>query len=171
MGMDTTGPVEVEDIGAEFPLKGDLFTTPTKIAFRARYANGVELECKTDKRNFGGTFFGSSGWLRVGSKVIECSDPAILKSEIGPNEIRFAVSSNHYRNFLDSVKSRKDPMEPVEVGHRTASLCHLGNIAMQLNKKIKWDPLKEQIVGDREAAKLISRPMRAPYDYGLELKA
>jgi predicted dehydrogenase len=171
MGMDTTGPVEVEDIGAEFPLKGDLFTTPTKVAFRARYANGVELECKTDKRNFGGTFFGSSGWLRVGSKVIECSDPAILKSEIGPNEIRFAVSSNHYRNFLDSVKSRKDPMEPVEVGHRTASLCHLGNIAMQLNKKIKWDPLKEQIVGDREAAKLISRPMRAPYDYGLELKA
>lgn len=171
MGMDLSGPVEVEDMGAEFPPKGDLFTTPTKVAFRARYANGVVLECKTDKRNFGATFEGSTGWLRVGSKAIECSDPAILKSEIGPNETRLKVSANHYRNFLDCVKSRQDPVEPVEVGHRTASLCHLGNIAMQLNKKIRWDPRKETIVGDSEAAKMISRPMRAPYDYGLALKA
>jgi predicted dehydrogenase len=171
MGMDTSGPVEVEDIGAEFPAKGDLFTTPTKVAFRARYANGVVLECKTDKRSFGATFYGSTGWLRAGSKAIECSDPAIVESKIGPNEIHLAVSPNHYRNFLDAVKSRQDPVEPVEIGHRTASLCHLGNIAMQLNKKIRWDPQQETIIGDPEAAKLIRRPMRTPYGYDFALKA
>lgn len=169
MGMDLSGPVEVEDIGAEYPLKGSLFTTATKVAFRARYANGVVLECKTDKRSFGATFHGSAGWLRVGSKGIECSQPELVKSTIGPNEIHLAVSANHYRNFLDCVKSRQDPVEPVELGHRTASLCHLGNIAMQLNKRIKWDPKTERIVGDAEAAKLTGRPMRAPYDYTLPL--
>ena len=171
MGVDDTGPVEIEDIGAEFPLKGDLFTTPTKVAFRARYANGVVLECKTDKRSFGATFFGSKGLLRAGYKAPETEPASIAKEVIGPNEIHLPVSPNHYRNFLDCVKSRQDPIEPVETGHRTASLCHLGNIAMRLNKKIKWDPRKEEIVGDSEAAKMIARPMRAPWNYNLPLKA
>jgi predicted dehydrogenase len=171
MGMETSGPVEIEDLGAEYPLKGDLFNTATKVAFRATYANGVTLECKTDKRSFGAAFHGSEGWLRVNAKVIESSNPAIVNSKIGPNEIRLAVSPNHYRNFLDCVKSRQEPVEPVEIGHRTASLCHLGNIAMQLHRKIKWDPKKEVIVGDAEAAKMTARPMRAPYDYRLGLKA
>ena len=171
IGTDRSGPVEVEDLGAEFPPAGDLFTTPTKIAFRARYANGVVLECRTDKRSFGATFFGADGWIRVLSKGLEASDPALLKSVIGPNETRLAVSANHYRNFLDCVKSRQDPVEPVEIGHRTASLCHLGNIAMLLHRKIRWDPAKEEIVGDAEAAKLVSRPMRRPYDYAYPLKS
>ena len=67
------------------------------------------------------------------------------------------------RNFLDCVKSRKDPIAKVEVGHRTASFCHLGNIAMLLKRKIRWDPEKEEIVGDAEAAKMLSRPLRAPW--------
>lgn len=171
MGMDLTGPIEVEDLGAEFPPKGDLFTTPTKVAFRARYANGVVLECRTDKRQFGATFHGSEGWLSVGYKAPEASNPAILQSEIGPNEIHLPISPNHYRNFLDCVKSRQDPVEPVEVGHRTASLCHLGNIAMLLHRKITWDPAKEQFVGDPEAAAMASRPLRAPYNYTLPLRS
>ncbi len=170
MGVDDTGPVEIEDIGAEFPPKGDLFTTPTKVAFRARYANGVVLECKTDKRGFGATFFGSKGWLRAGYKPVETEPASIAQEVIGPDELHLPVSPNHYRNFLDCVKSRQDPMEPVEIGHRTASLCHLGNIAMRLNQKIRWDPAKEQIVGDPEAAKLLARPKRAPWNYDLPLK-
>ncbi len=171
MGMDSSGPVAVEDLGAEFPLAGDLFNTPTKVAFRATYANGVVLECRTDKRSFGATFHGSAGWLRVGYKGIECSDPAVLTSKIAENEIRLGVSENHYRNFLDGVKSRRDPVEPVETGHRTASLCHLGNIAMRLHRKIRWDPVREEILGDAEAAALTGGRMRAPYDYRLPLKA
>jgi hypothetical protein len=170
MGMDESGPVEIEDLGAEFPPKGDLFTTPTKIAFRARYANGVVLDCKTDKRNFGATFFGTKGWVRVGSKGIECEPKSLAVATIGPEEVHLPVSANHYRNFLDAVKSRHDPVEPVEYGHRTASLCHLGNIAMRLNKKVKWDPQTEQIIGDSEAAGMLSRPMRAPWNYSLPLR-
>jgi hypothetical protein len=61
------------------------------------------------------------------------------------------------------VKSRQDPIEPVEAGHRTASLCHLGNIAMKLRRKIRWDPVREQIIDDDEAAKMLGRPMRSPW--------
>ncbi len=70
---------------------------------------------------------------------------------------------DHVRNFLNCVKSRKDPIAPVEVGHRSVSVCHLGNIAMRLKRKIRWDPEREQIVGDDEAAAMLSRPMRAPW--------
>lgn len=165
LGTDNTGPVEFEDLGAEFPPKGDLFNTPTKVAFRARYASGVELVCQTDKLSFGVKWEGSDGWLRVTTKGIEC-EPATLKdSKIGDHNTRLYVSENHYRNFLDCVKSRKEPIEPVEIGHRTASLCHLGNIAMVLHRRIKWDPVKEVVVGDDEAAKMLSRPLRAPWSY------
>jgi len=78
------------------------------------------------------------------------------------NDTRLYVSENNYRNFIDCVKSRKSPIQPVETGHRTASLCHLGNLAMILKRKIKWDPEKETIVGDSEAAGMAARPLRAP---------
>ena len=67
------------------------------------------------------------------------------------------------RNFIDSVKSRRDPIEPVEVGHRTSSICHLANIAMRLQRKLRWDSVKEEIVGDDEANRMLDRPMRAPW--------
>ena len=165
LGMDDTGPVEFEDLGAEFPPKGDLFNTPTKVAFRARYANGVELECKTDKLSFGAKFEGTEGWLRIGSKGFECEPASIKDSKIGDAETHLYVSDNHYGNFLDCVKSRKEPIEPVEAGHRTATLAHLGNIAMILKRGIRWDPVKERIVGDEEAAKMAARPLRAPWSY------
>ena len=171
MDADRTGPIEIEDMGAEFPPAGDLFNTPTKVAFRARYASGVVLECKTDPFSFGVRFEGTEGWLRVGSKGIE-SDPVSIKdSALGGNDTRLYVSENNYRNFIDCVKSRKSPIQPVETGHRTASLCHLGNIAMILKRKIKWDPEKETIVGDSEAAGMAARPLRAPWAYDMPLKA
>jgi predicted dehydrogenase len=165
MGADRSGPVEVEDLGAEFPVKGSLFNTATKIAFGVRYADGTVLECRTNPVNNLVTFYGTKGWLRIGRRGLE-SEPATLKdSTIGPNELRLPVSADHYRNFLDCVKSRQDPVEPVEAGHRTASMCHLGNIAMTLHRKFKWDPVKEAVVDDAEVAKMLSRPMRAPWDY------
>ena len=66
-------------------------------------------------------------------------------------------------NFIASVKSRRDPILPVEVAHRMTSICHLGNITMRLNRKLAWDPAKEQFVGDDQANRLLSRPMRAPW--------
>ncbi len=159
---DDVFPAEFEDQGSEWPEKGDLFTTPTKVSFRARFPNGVELFCHTNNPGFGVRFEGTDGWLEINSKSFKTS---LKDTTVGANDKRLYVSENHYRNFLDAVKSRKDGAEPVEIAHRTSMLCHLGNIAMFLKRKIKFDPKKEQIIGDDEAAKMLARPMRAPWSY------
>jgi hypothetical protein len=98
-----------------------------------------------------------------------------MTTVIGPKEIHLPKSNpartedvysqyipDHVGNFLASVKSRQDPIEPVEVGHRTATICHLANIAMLLKRNIRWDPEKEEILDD-DAAAMLNRPMRAPW--------
>jgi hypothetical protein len=174
-GSELTGPVEFEDTGSVWPTPGSLFTTATKAEFRAKYADGVELIVETHAP-FGTRFEGSEGWLQVGYGNFTSSNKSLKTSVIGPNEIHLpqsvpgkpttdyaSVGAHHVRNFLDAVKSRQDPIEPVEVGHRTATLCHLGNIAMKLKRKIKWDPELEKIVGDEEASAMLSKPMRATW--------
>jgi predicted dehydrogenase len=158
-------PVEYEDAGSEWPVPGDLFTTPTKVAFRARFGSGTELYCHTDERSTGVRFEGTEGWVDIGRNNFTCQPASLRDSAIGPDEERLYASDNHYRNFLDCVKSREDPIEPVETGHRTSMLCHLGNIAMRLKRKIKFDPQAEQIVGDDTAAAMLARPLRAPWSY------
>jgi predicted dehydrogenase len=160
-------PVEYEDAGSEWPLPGDLFTAPTRVAFRARFADGAELYCHTDPRSTGVRFVGTEGWVDIGRRDFTCEPASLKDSVIGPDERRLYVSENHYRNFLDCVKSRQDPIEPVETGHRTSMLCHLGNIAMRLKRKIKFDPQTLQIVGDDEAAGMLARPLRAPWSYSM----
>ena len=178
LGTDDTGPVEFEDCGAEWPPKGSLFNTATRAHFRARYASGVELECETREPGSGCRFEGTKGWLQVTGQALTTEPASIKDAPIGPNEIHLAQSNpqrkentpalfipDHVRNFLDSVKSRQDPVEPVEVGHRMTNICHLGNIAMLLKRKIKFDPKLEQILGDSEAAKMLSRPLRGTWRY------
>lgn len=175
LGMDGTAPVQYEDVGSEWPAKGGLFTTATKTAFRARYANGTELLCETGK-SAGARFEGSEGWLEItlGGQLTASSE-AIRNSVIGPNEIhlpkgnparkehvRKDVDEDHVRNFLDAVKSRKDPIEPVETGHSTATLCILGNMAQILKRKFTWDPAAERSP-DEEVNRMLARPMREPW--------
>jgi hypothetical protein len=178
-GSDGSGPIEFEDQGSEFPEPGCLFNTPTKIHFRARYADGVELVCQTTKRGFGLRFEGTEGWVDFGYQGVTTSPESLKDSVIGPNEVHLPMSNkdrergskvlaklcvpDHAQNFLDCIKSREDPVARVEIGHSTANICHLGNIAMLLHRKIRWDPDTEQIAGDDEAAALLSRPMRAPW--------
>lgn len=167
LGKDGTGPVEFEDQeGIVWPPEGHLYTTAMKSHFRARYADGIELVCRTQEPGFGARFEGTEGWVQYtvkNMKEIEASSDAIKNSTIGPDEIHLPVSSDHYRNFLESVKSREDPIEPVEAGHRTASVCHLGNIAMRLQRKLRWDPKKEIFVDDQEANQMLRRPYRKPW--------
>jgi hypothetical protein len=166
LGTDGTGPVEFEDIGSVWPPPGYLYTTATKTAFRARHANGIELICRTEDPGFGARFEGTEGWIQYSYNKITASSDAILDSVIGPDEIHLPVSDNHYRNWLDAVKSRQDPIEPVEVGHRTVSICHCGNIAMRLKRKVQWDPESETFVNDDEANQMLRRPYRAPWSLG-----
>jgi predicted dehydrogenase len=176
LGMDHSGPIEIEDQGSEWPPKGGLYNTATKTAFVARYANGTELICKTDKPGFGIRFEGTEGSVEYGYQGLKTSPESLKTSKIGDNEIHLPVSNpnrtkennqffvpDHVRNFLDCIRSRQDPVSPVEVGHRSATVCHLGNIAMLLKRKLRWDPAQEQFVGDAEANRMLARPMRAPW--------
>ncbi len=170
LGMDETGPVEFESgEGVEWPPKGYFYTTAMKTDFRARYANGIELICRTQNPGFGARIEGTEGWVQFSvknMKEVEASSDAIKNSVIKPNEIHLPVSHNHYQNFIEAVKSRKDPIEPVEAGHRTASICHLGNIAMRLKRKLKWDPVQEVFLNDEQANKMLRRSYRKPWSIG-----
>lgn len=166
LGMDSTGPVEFRDLGSIWPEPGHLFTTAMKTHFAATYANGVELECVTQDPGFGARFEGSEGWIQFTGGTLQASSPAILDAPLGPDAVRLPVSPGHYRNFIDSVKSRVDPIEPVEAGHRTASVCHLGNIAMRLKRPLRWDPAAERFRDDDEADSMLRRPYRGPWSIG-----
>jgi len=168
LGTEGTGPVEFEDLGAVWPPAGHLYTTAMKTDFKARYADGIELICRTQEPGFGARFEGTEGWIQYTYNKIEASSEAIKESAIGAGEIHLPVSENHYRNFLDCVKSRQEPIEPVETGHRTASICHAGNIAMRLKRKLQWDPEKETFVNNEEAKKMLRRPYREPWRMSLD---
>lgn len=109
-------------------------------------------------------FEGTQGWIRVSRSAISASDPEILVSKILPDELHLYHSTAHRGNFLECIKTRKDPICNAEVGHRSATLCHLGNIAMLLGRKLKWDPEKEKFTNDDEANRMVDRTMRAPWN-------
>lgn len=175
-GSDQTGPVEVEGLDAKWLPDGSLFNTALESRFRARYANGVELIGESSNEDMGVRFEGTEGWLKYGLfGKVEASSKAIESVELRPDDLRLPISNpartfaemgdyygDHVRNFLDSVKSREEPLEPVEVGHRTASICHLWNIAIKrMGKVLEWDPEQEEFTNDAEANAMRSRPARA----------
>ncbi|MCF6286710.1 MAG: gfo/Idh/MocA family oxidoreductase, partial [Candidatus Hydrogenedentes bacterium] len=141
-----------------------LFTTATQVYFECRYANGVELVCKTGR--FGMTFEGTEGTIYVDRKQIVTLPDELKKEKIGDDEIHLYESSNHYRNFIDCVKSREKAICDEEVGHRSSTVCNLGNIAMRLGRKLDWDPKAERFVNDDEANQYLGRDIRG--DWSLE---
>ncbi len=160
-GTDETGPVEVEDLGGEWPADG-LFTTATKVHFRARYANGLELILKTE----GGEswrFEGTDGWIEARGNEWTCAPESLKTTVIGPGEIRLYESNDHHRNFIDCIRNRQPTAATVEIGHRSTSICHLGNIAMKLHRKLHWDPVAERFTDSDEANQMLSKPMRSPW--------
>lgn len=184
-GMNTeyTGPVEIWGT-AEFPTHG-LWDVHGKFLTHAIYANGVTMDISGDFPN-GIKFYGTKGWIfvtrtenvtasdpatgapgntRLKQTGLDASDPAILDSVIGPDEIHLYVSKDQHRNWLDCIRSRQQPISPVEMGHRACSTCLLHHIAMKAKRRLHWDPQKEQFVGDDAANALLSRHQRAPYTF------
>jgi hypothetical protein len=155
---DDTGPVEIRGKG-EFPKTG-LFTTALNAEVEYTYASGVKIFLS---RGGGTRFEGTEGWIYVNRGKLEAEPPSLLTSVIGPNEIHLYESRDHKQNFLDCVKSRKDPICTAEIGHRTSTVCHLGNIAMLLDRPLTWDPKAERFIGDDEANRMTWRPRRAPW--------
>jgi predicted dehydrogenase len=156
LGMDSSGPVEVIGRG-EFPHTG-LFTTATKVYFECIYENDTRLICQTNDKT-GITFRGTEGWIYVNRGVIEAEPKSLLESVIGPDEQHLYRSNDHKQNFLDCIKTRRQPIASAEIGHRSASVCHLGNIAMLTGRKLKWNPQTECFTGDFQANQMLSRPI------------
>lgn len=159
---DRTGPVEVEGHGV-YPPKESMWNVLMEFEITYRYANGVQLIYKTDSPYV--RFEGTEGWIQAffGKGGIQSEPKSILDSKIGPNEIHLPLKPQK-RDFLDAVKTRGATLEDAEVGHRTASVCHLGHIAVQLNQKLKWDPKAERFLDNDAANKLLSGPpARSPW--------
>ena len=156
---DDTGPVAIDGKG-EFPTRG-LYNTATKVDIKYTYANGVVLNLTSGGGHT--RFEGTEGWVDVKRGSLKASDEKLLKVKIKPNEIHLYNSRDHKQDFLDCIKSRKQPVASAETGHRASSVCHLGNIAMLLDRPLKWDPKREKFIGDEGANGMISRPIRAPW--------
>jgi predicted dehydrogenase len=157
-----TGPVSVEGRG-EFPAEG-LYNTASEFHLEYTYANGVKMFA--DSGGVGLRFEGTEGWIANKGWIgaLEASSPEILKSRIGPNEINLETClGGEHRNFLDCVKTRRACYFPAEIGHRCATVCHIGNAALLLGRKLRWDPVKEEFPGDATANRLRARSLRAPW--------
>ncbi len=169
LGTEHTGPVEVEGKG-EFPTDG-LWNASTSYRFECKYAQGFTMIVLNDSaivdgkpiRN-GVKFIGDKGWLWVARGGEIASQPeSIINDVAGQGEVHLYRSNNHWGNFIECVRSRKETITPIEPAQRAVSVAHLGNIAMQLERKVKWDPTREHFVNDPEAERMLDRAMRAPW--------
>ncbi len=161
MGYERGGPIEVAGKGKR-PQDG-LYTTFNEYEFECLYGNGVKMIVSSAAPESGVRFEGDDGWVFVGRHRIDAHRKDLLSSVIGPNEIHLYESKNHRQNFVDCIKSRAETVAPVEIGHRSISIGHLGVIAMHLQRKLKWDPKEERFVDDPEADRWLSRSMRSPW--------
>ncbi|MBU3743410.1 MAG: gfo/Idh/MocA family oxidoreductase, partial [Sediminibacterium sp.] len=185
MNMEYSGPTEIwgkANFPTDEPGYAGLWNVHGIFRTEALYANGVNMVVSNELPN-GVKFIGTEGWIWVtrgnyrvtdtdpiadnsGVKPIDASNPKILQSVIGPNEIHLYDSPEQHLNWLDCIKSGKEPVAPVEVGHRSCSACLLHQIAMKLKRKIYWDPAKERFSNnDAEATAMLSRPRRKQYDF------
>ena len=159
---ERSGPVEVQGTGTYW--EGGLYNTVKDYDVTYRYANGVIMTCRPGDPSL--KFTGTEGW--VGNRgwlgKLEASSKSILDSKIGPNELHLYTNpGGEHRDFLDCVKTRQDPYFPVDIGHRVSTVCHLANLAIQLGRKLRWDPRAERFENDPEADALLTRPLRSPW--------
>ncbi len=183
LGMDESGPVEISGRGDFDPEKR--FEVPSAFSITYRYANGVVIETRSpvpkvaslipDKRQnvmdildgkdeFTGCIFeGEKGLLYVNRGVVQAWPDDVLETPLKPQDVRLYASTSHHQNWLECIKSRKAPICEASIGHRSATVCHLGNIAVRTGEKIQWDPAQEMVVGNARAAAMTSRQYRAPW--------
>lgn len=178
-GTDHGGPVEIDGKSLLDMIPGG-YETPAKFHVEMKYTNGVALTILdegtgSDRNAVGDThstpngvqFLGPDGWIFVTRGSIKASKPELLETPLADGALKLYKSNDHMGNFFDCVRSRKDPICDVEIGHRSASLAHLGVISTRMKQPLKWNPEKEQFIGENagEANKWLTREMRAPYDW------
>jgi hypothetical protein len=162
IGSEYGGPVEIRG-WAEYPKDG-LWDVHGNFRIEYKYRQWVKLICADNKTNKQGVLFeGAEGWVYVKRGYIDTHPKSLLTSNIRPNEINLYKSNNHKKNFLECIKSRARTAAPVEIGHRSCTVCLLGAIAMRLGRKLRWNPQQERFINDYEANRMLSQPMRSPW--------
>ncbi len=177
VGLD--GPVSVEGKVLAHPTPGG-YTAFSEYEVKYVYANGVIQNVRTTRddtifgthvsesgQHHGIKFEGEDGWIWVNRDEIEASHDDLLTTPLPENAERLYNSPDHMGNFFDCVRSRKAPTAEAEVGHRSATMCHLGVIALRMGAKLNWDPAREKFIGDQAqtANGWLTRELRKPYDY------
>ena len=157
LGTDDTGPVE-------YTPEGPGQTAPVVM----RYASGTLLKCtapeRPDHSDLGGIFFGEKGKLEIKRGTLVADPISLIQGAPqdfpeGPGENSF-----HIANFFDCIRTRKTPNASVEIGHRSTTVCHLMNICRDVQRRVRWDPVQEQIIDDAEASAMLSRPRRKGFE-------
>jgi predicted dehydrogenase len=180
MGLDRSGPQTIEGKARTNPIEGG-FTAPAEYEVEYVYANGVHHRCisttgdtlygspeptaSKDALHHGVKFEGTEGWIFVTRGRAEASRPELLREPLTAPKVKLPVSNDHMGNFFECLRSRQAPICDAEIGHRSASVCHLGVIALRLGRKLKWDPAHEAFVDDEEANSYRERKMRKPWSY------
>jgi hypothetical protein len=177
LGLERSGPATIEAKPLVEMIPGG-FTAFSEYSVEYTYANGVTHTCQSTKANtwngsvadpngqkHGVKFEGSDGWIFVTRGKIEASNPEILVAELTSNAIRLPVSDDHMGNFFESIRTRKPPICEAEIGHRSASVCHLGVISLRLGRKLNWNPETERFVNDDDANRYLKREPRKPWSY------
>ena len=176
--MDHTSPVFYEGRG-EIP-EGGLFDTVDNWDVQCRYANGVTLRFMGDqvarerpglmddprKRPYldhGTTFWGEGGWISVSRGFLYARPKELQNTHVREDKSPIIRSSSQGRNFVESIKTRRPTINPLETAIRSDTISHLSDISIRLGRTILWDPGTETIVGDEEAARMLDRPMREPW--------
>jgi predicted dehydrogenase len=171
LGTDATGPVEIWPERNE-PLKPPVYAVPesrtrgdsvcsqNRVSFR--YANGVVVKLDNGPEA-GAIFVGDKGKVVVGNSSFTCEPAGLAEEPLAPADPRLEVSDDHFQNWFDCIRSRRRPIADVEIGHRSAVICHLCNIARWVGRRLRWDPERELFPGDEEANKYLQRPQRKAY--------
>jgi predicted dehydrogenase len=175
LDMDRSGPAHYEGTGA-IPPKGSLWNSIESWDVHCEYANGVKLHFMSSRVakpvvaayhpawcDHGTTFFGTKGWINVNRNALYASDKALQNRRTAPGEARLTEVASQARDFVDCIKSRKATVNPLESAIRSDTISHLSDICIRLGRPIRWSPETEQIIGDDEATRLLSRPMRRPW--------
>lgn len=165
IGMDKSGPQTVEAVGWTWP-ETKVYNSPVDYEVRCSYAGGIETSIGS-VNPMGTKWIGEDGWIYVNRGKLEASNPAWVAKDFSAGPKKAYKSADHHRNFVDGVKSRKECVAPAETAHRSIAPGHIAYVAQAVGRKLKWNPAKEEIIGDEEAQKkLMALPYRAPWKLG-----
>lgn len=178
-GLDTDHTAPVEYSGSGQIPQGGMFETVSDWDVWCTYEDGVRMHFMSEGvarksvpsylpvfRDHGTCFIGDKGWVSVDRTWVQASPASLLSVKISPQEINLYQSSNHYRNFVESVRTRRQAICTVESAVQSDMISHLSDIAIRTGRTIHWDPKKEIIVNDAIASRYLSRPLRSPWHLG-----